>query len=304
MAAPGGRSRRRGPPAADRPADQAEFFETKVRPVLAESCGKCHGATKQASGLRLDSREALLEGGENGPAVVPGDPDKSLLVQAVRQTHEDIKMPPKGKLPDAAVEALAGLGQDGRPLADRRRPSARPGRTDAGRDALGVPAGQAGAAPGGRRTAAGSGRRSTPSSSPGSTRRGSTPSPEADRRTLIRRAHVRPDRPAADARGGRRRSSTTTTARRLRAAGRPPPRLARLRRALGAALARRGPVRRHQGLRLHRGAALPYSYTYRDYVIRAFNEDLPYDRFVIEQIAADRLGAGRRPRGRWRRWGS
>ena len=73
------------------------------------------GPKKQASGLRLDSREAVLEGGENGPAIVPGDPDKSLLIQAVRQTHEDYKMPPKGKLPDPAVEALAEWVKRGAP---------------------------------------------------------------------------------------------------------------------------------------------------------------------------------------------
>ena len=67
------------------PEDLA-FFETSVRPVLVEHCGKCHGATKQWASLRLDSREAFLKGGDSGPAIVPGKPDESLLIQAVRQT--------------------------------------------------------------------------------------------------------------------------------------------------------------------------------------------------------------------------
>src|SRR5436190_22494361 len=74
-------------------ARQAEFFEKHVRPVLAENCLRCHGPKKQMSGLRLDSRAALLEGGDNGPAVTPGDPDHSPLVRAVRHQGER-KMPP------------------------------------------------------------------------------------------------------------------------------------------------------------------------------------------------------------------
>src|SRR5579871_6226228 len=89
--------------AAAAPPD--EFFEARVRPVLAEHCWSCHGPAKQRAGLRLDSRTALLRGGDNGPAVVPGDPDGSLLVKAVRRVG-DVKMPPKTALPPPAVEAL------------------------------------------------------------------------------------------------------------------------------------------------------------------------------------------------------
>src|SRR5579871_227503 len=79
--------------AGDR-ADEREFFERRVRPVLAEHCFSCHGPKKQQAGLRLDSRAALLKGGESGPAVVPGEPERSLLLEAVRQTGEVKKMPP------------------------------------------------------------------------------------------------------------------------------------------------------------------------------------------------------------------
>src|SRR4051812_11002972 len=82
----------------------ADFFEKKVRPVLAASCFKCHSAAsnKLKAGLMLDSRPALLKGGDGGPAVVPGKPDESPLIRAVRYDHDDLQMPPKQKLPATA----------------------------------------------------------------------------------------------------------------------------------------------------------------------------------------------------------
>ena len=86
--------------------DNIQFFTQKVRPVLAQSCYRCH-TTEEAGGLRLDSHAALLKGGDDGPAVVPGSPDKSLLIQAIKQTG-DLKMPPKGeKLADGDIANLA-----------------------------------------------------------------------------------------------------------------------------------------------------------------------------------------------------
>src|SRR5580765_1923964 len=81
-----------------------EYFESSVRPVLAANCYDCHG-DQRMGGLRLDSREGLLKGGRSGPAIVPGDPDKSLMIQAVRQTTA-LKMPKGGTLKPAEVEAL------------------------------------------------------------------------------------------------------------------------------------------------------------------------------------------------------
>ncbi|MGH7227047.1 MAG: c-type cytochrome domain-containing protein, partial [Gemmataceae bacterium] len=82
------------------------FFEKKIRPILVERCYRCHSmATKQRGGLALDSREGVRKGGDNGPAVLPGKPNDSLLLRAVRYAEEP-RMPPKGKLPNVEVADL------------------------------------------------------------------------------------------------------------------------------------------------------------------------------------------------------
>ena len=87
------------------PAEQVEFFETQVRPLLVEHCQKCHGPDKQQAELRLDSRELALKGGENGPVVVPQQVNASRLIQAVRH-QGDLQMPPEGKLSEAQIAVL------------------------------------------------------------------------------------------------------------------------------------------------------------------------------------------------------
>jgi cytochrome c553 len=84
-------------------SEEVAFFEKKIRPVLATHCYECHStqATKVQGKLRVDTAEGLRQGGESGPAVVPGDPDRSLLVQALRYEH--LEMPPKGKLPPEVI---------------------------------------------------------------------------------------------------------------------------------------------------------------------------------------------------------
>jgi Protein of unknown function (DUF1553)/Protein of unknown function (DUF1549)/Planctomycete cytochrome C len=94
--------------------DAATFFEQRVRPLLVEACLGCHGAKKQESGLRLDGRGALLKGGESGPAVVPGKPQESLLIKAVRHQGE-VRMPPRKRLSDAQVADLARWVELGAP---------------------------------------------------------------------------------------------------------------------------------------------------------------------------------------------
>ena len=87
-------------------ADKIDFFETRIRPVLAKNCLSCH-TESHLGGLRLDSRENLLKGGNSGPAIIAGNPDESLLIQAVNQTHDRLKMPPSGnKLSAEEIESL------------------------------------------------------------------------------------------------------------------------------------------------------------------------------------------------------
>ena len=84
------------------PADE-HFFETRIRPILIEKCFKCHGSEKASSEFRVDSRVALLKGGELGPAVVAGKPEESLLLQAIEPANEDLQMPPDDPLPANVV---------------------------------------------------------------------------------------------------------------------------------------------------------------------------------------------------------
>ena len=91
------------PPASN---ESLEFFEKEIRPLLAKHCYECHGAgEKIKGGLRLTSRAAVTQGGETGPAAVPGKPQDSLLLEAVR--YQGLKMPPSGKLPAADTDKLA-----------------------------------------------------------------------------------------------------------------------------------------------------------------------------------------------------
>jgi hypothetical protein len=86
-------------------AETSEFFEKSIRPVLVEHCYKCHSDTgkEPKGGLRVDSRSALLKGGDTGPAIVPGQPDKSILIAAIRYGNVDLQMPPRGKLPAKVI---------------------------------------------------------------------------------------------------------------------------------------------------------------------------------------------------------
>ena len=90
--------------AAAIPAEHLEFFEAKIRPVLVEKCYSCHSAQSKAlrGGLLLDSRDGLLKGGDSGPSLVPGKPDESLLIEALR--FESFEMPPSGKLSQAVID--------------------------------------------------------------------------------------------------------------------------------------------------------------------------------------------------------
>ena len=92
-------------PAADSDTDQTQFFEITIRPVLVEHCGKCHSTTitKTKGGLRLDSRDGILAGGDSGPAVVAGSAEESRIIEAIRCENDHLRMPPAGKLPAAVI---------------------------------------------------------------------------------------------------------------------------------------------------------------------------------------------------------
>ncbi|HLF92326.1 MAG TPA: DUF1549 domain-containing protein, partial [Planctomycetota bacterium] len=98
-------------------APDLEFFEKKVRPLLVDRCHKCHSAAseKLKGGLRLDSREAALKGGDTGPSIVPGHPEKSLMIEALTYKNVDLQMPPKGKLGDAQIADLSEWIRRGAP---------------------------------------------------------------------------------------------------------------------------------------------------------------------------------------------
>ncbi len=282
-------------PAADARADpaQVEFFESKVRPVLVANCLSCHGPAKQKGGLRLDSRSALMKGGETGPVVVPGDPAGSSLIEAIGY-DSDTQMPPKGKLKDREIQALTEWIKIGAPWPESAtqaseietaKPRLDPKDHWAFRPLTlpAVPSVQDAAWPGGpidhfilARLEAARLR----------------PVEPADRRTLIRRvtfdliglpptpgeveAFLADDSPEAFAR----------VVDRLLASPRYGERWGRH----WLDVARYGEDQAHT----FEARLYPNGFRYRDWVVRALNDDMPYDQFVTEQIAGDLIdGPGR-----------
>jgi hypothetical protein len=264
-------------------ADPAEeHFERKVRPILAD-CLKCHGPDKQSSDLRLDSREALLKGGSaEGASIIPGKPDQSPLIKAVRHQGE-IHMPPKGKLPEAAVNDLADWIKSGAAW-----PKAAGAQAGAGANHWSfqpvrkppIPPGQ------------GSVSAIDAFVNARITQAGLKPEPRTDRRTLLRRATFDliglPPTPEevdaflSDSRTDR--EAFAEVVERLLASPHYGERWGRL----WLDVARYADTK---GYVFNEDKRYPYSYTYRDWVVEALNEDMPYDQFVLRQVAADRLPA-------------
>lgn len=91
---------------ADNGDDSAKFFEAEVRPILVNRCYECHGEKKQKGGLRVDGIAFIKAGGDTGPALIAGEPDKSPMIEAVRYQNADFQMPPKGGIPAAEVAVL------------------------------------------------------------------------------------------------------------------------------------------------------------------------------------------------------
>jgi len=280
------------PRGAELTREQSDFFENKIRPVLSKNCYRCHSAEaiKIRGGLRLDSREGTLAGGDTGPAVVAGHPEKSLLMQAVRYTDPDLQMPPKKQLRDqeiADLEAWVKMGapdprsgtiahQDPKdaeknwwawqPLTHPKPPEVNNrtwGRSPIDNFILAK-----------------------------LEEKGLKPNPTADKRTLIRRASFDliglPPTPE-EVEAFIKDTSPDAFAKvvdRLLASPHYGERWGRHWLDVARYSDTKGMVRRQR-----EDPRSPYAWTYRDYVTRSFNEDKPYNLFVIEQLAADKLPA-------------
>jgi cytochrome c553 len=269
------------------PPEQIRFFETNIRPLLVDSCYKCHSAKKQKSGLRLDSRAAILKGGDSGPAVVPGDPDKSLLIRAVRQRKdagqgEPVAMPPNNKLSDRQIADLARWIRMGLPYPPEHRTSVTEGD---GRAFWAFKPPVEPPVPVVKSVA-------WPRSGidhfilAGLETNGIKPARPADRRTLLRRATfdltgLPPTPEEMDA--FLKDTSAGAFARvvdRLLASPH-----------YGERWGRHwlDVVRYADSNGLDENVAYGNAWRYRDYVVAAFNQDKPYDRFLLEQLAGDLL---------------
>jgi hypothetical protein len=281
--------------AADDPAPKldpagVEFFEKKIRPVLTERCAECHSAEaeknkKLKGSLYLDSREGVLKGGDTGPAVVPGKPAQSLLLKSL--SHEgELKMPKNGKLPDAVIKDFEKWIAMGAP--DPRAGTAAPRR----QVGLSVEEGRklwAYKLPVSREP-----KTSAPTTHPIDAfilekleAKGLKPAPEADRATLIRRLYYDlvglPPTPeevdafvqSKDANAYERLVDKLLASEQF-----------------GVRWGRHWlDVARYAESVTLRGFVFKEAWRYRDYVIDAFNKDVPFDRFIKEQIAGDLLPA-------------
>ncbi len=273
-------------PRADEPtAEQIRFFETNVRPIFAEHCIKCHGPETQWSNFRLDSRAALLKGGDFGEGAIPGKPEESLLIKAVRQVDEELSMPPKGKLTDRQIADLETWVRQGAPFPAAETAEAqsryRNPKHWAFQPVVAPPP------PAVKDT----GWVQSPIDNfilAKLEADGLAPAPVADKRTLIRRAtfdltglpptpaeidaFLQDDHPQAFARVVERLLNSPAYGERW---GRHWLDVARYADSNG----------------LDENVAHGNAWRYRDYVINAFNVDKPYREFVHEQIAGDLLPA-------------
>jgi hypothetical protein len=268
-------------------AASTKLFEEKVGPILAARCYKCHSALapKPKGGLRLDSREAALKGGDSGPALVPGKPDLSLLMMAVRGALPELQMPPKEKLPAGEVELLgqwiAGGASWSATVARARRPEKKISDADRAWWSFqpvkepAVPAGDA------------SCRNEIDCFIHARLQaEGLVPAPEADRRTLLRRLtfdlHGLP--PTAEEIDAFEKDASLDAYEKVVERLLSHPRY-------GERWARHwlDLVRYAESDGYKQDAYRPNTWPYRDYVIHAFNQDKPYDRFVQEQIAGDEI---------------
>ena len=269
-------------------ASQIEFFESKVRPVLAGTCQKCHGSATHKGGLRLDSREAALKGGDSGAVIFPGNPDASPMIEAIN--YRGLEMPPTGKLKPREIEALVNWVKMGAPW-----PKEQPAATTRSRADFTITdedrhywAFQ----PIGHPQPATVHAKEWPANPIDEfifaklEAQGLTPNPPAEPRVLIRRLYfdvigLPPTPEEIDA--------FVADPSEHAYAGLIDKLLSR--KEFGERWGRHwlDVVRFAQTNGYERDAEKPEAWRYRDYVIHAFNADKPYDRFIAEQLAGDEL---------------
>jgi mono/diheme cytochrome c family protein len=276
---------------ADDNADRDHFFETTIRPLLIENCQGCHNDRKQNGGLRLDSRDFALKGGDTSPAISLDRPSESLLLKAVR--HEDgLEMPPKKQLTDEQIASLSRWIETGAHW-PRSSPTAQVSTADRARNHWAFQPIQNPAPPVVRQSAWG--RNEIDSFIlAGLEAAGLEPSREADRRTLIRRAYftltglppsydevqrfVADDDPGAYQQLVERLLDS--------------PQYGEHWARHWLDVARYSDTKGYVYAREERFWV--HAWPYRDWVVRAFNDDMPYDRFLLLQLAADQVD-DRRP---------
>ncbi|MGI8989396.1 MAG: PSD1 and planctomycete cytochrome C domain-containing protein, partial [Bryobacteraceae bacterium] len=263
-------------------ADSLTLFETKIRPVLVARCYACHSSklAKPQGGLLLDSQAAIKRGGNSGAIVEPGDPEKSLLVHALRYQDRELQMPPGKALPPEQVADFENWIRSGAAMPADAVPAT---AIDKRREFWSFQPPQ-------DHTPPEVNRKDWPRNEIDNfilsklERKGLSPSAPADKRTLIRRAYfdltgLPPTAEEADAfAADNSPDAYPRLVDRLLASPRYGERWGRF----WLDVARYSDAR-------NVGERFAYSYTYRDWVVRALNEDMPYDQFLTQQLAADRI---------------
>jgi mono/diheme cytochrome c family protein len=268
-----------------------EFFEKHVRPVFVEHCHQCHSANaeKVKGGLLLDTKEGLVKGGDSGPALVSGDPDKSLIIKAIRYTDENLQMPPKGKKLTAEqiahLEAWVKMGAPDPRVAKTKTGQAKNANDHWAFKPIKLP-----------ELPAVKNARWAQSPIDHFIAKGLeahliAPNPPADRRTLIRRATygLTGLPPTPEEVDEFLKDKSTEAFPKLVDRLLNSPQYGERWGRYWLDIARYADTK---GYVFEEERRYPYSFTYRDYVIRAMNEDLPFNEFVVHQIAADLLPLG------------
>lgn len=276
--------------------EQTAFFESKIRPILADNCYKCHSLEngKSKGGLTLDTRDGVLKGGEVGPVVVPGNPAASPLIKAVKYEDKDLQMPPSkegGKLKDEQIAALTEWVKMGAPDPRKEVPKTKlTGLTAQARKHWSYQPVTKPEVPAIKnrvwcRTPVDGFILSKIEA------KGMVPSPDASKETLLRRATYDltglPPTPqeVTDFLSDESAQAFSKVIERLLASPAYGERWGRY----WLDTARYADTIGGMGNNGRMDYRFPYAWTYRDYVIKAFNDDKPYDQFIVEQLAADKL---------------